>query len=68
MFTIDETAPVVVRLSTTIDAPLERVWDLHTDIDDAVRGAGPHDPPRSPGAAPPSAPRSPSSARPCATP
>ncbi|MER5535958.1 SRPBCC family protein [Streptomyces mirabilis] len=33
MFTIDETAPVVVRLSTTIDAPLERVWALHTDID-----------------------------------
>lgn len=33
MFTIDETAPVIVRLSTVIDAPLERVWDLHTDID-----------------------------------
>ncbi|QIY94789.1 SRPBCC family protein [Streptomyces sp. S1D4-11] len=33
MFTIDETAPVIVRLSTTIDAPLERVWTLHTDID-----------------------------------
>lgn len=33
MFTIDETAPVIVRLSTAIDAPLERVWALHTDID-----------------------------------
>jgi len=33
MFTIDETAPVIVRLSTVIDAPLERVWALHTDID-----------------------------------
>lgn len=32
MFTIDETAPVIVRLSTVIDAPLERVWALHTDI------------------------------------
>ncbi|MEU6986727.1 SRPBCC family protein [Streptomyces sp. NPDC046324] len=33
MFTIDETAPVIVRLSTVIDAPLERVWALHTGID-----------------------------------
>jgi uncharacterized protein YndB with AHSA1/START domain len=33
MFTIDDTAPVIVRLSTVIDAPLERVWALHTDID-----------------------------------
>ncbi|MET7482286.1 SRPBCC family protein [Streptomyces sp. NPDC005538] len=33
MFTIDESAPVIVRLSTVIDAPLERVWALHTDID-----------------------------------
>ncbi|AWZ08327.1 MULTISPECIES: SRPBCC family protein [unclassified Streptomyces] len=33
MFTIDETAPVIVRLSTLIDAPLERVWALHADID-----------------------------------
>ncbi|MEW2490806.1 DHA2 family efflux MFS transporter permease subunit [Streptomyces sp. NPDC048411] len=33
MFTIDATAPVIVRLSTVIDAPLERVWTLHTDID-----------------------------------
>ncbi|MFB7176431.1 SRPBCC family protein [Streptomyces sp. NPDC056257] len=33
MFTIDETAPAIVRLSTVIDAPLERVWALHTDID-----------------------------------
>lgn len=32
MFTIDETAPVIVRLSTVIDAPLERIWALHTDI------------------------------------
>ncbi|AQZ61574.1 hypothetical protein BKM31_08890 [[Actinomadura] parvosata subsp. kistnae] len=33
MRTIDETAPVIVRLSTTIDAPIERVWALHTGID-----------------------------------
>ncbi|MEV1177285.1 SRPBCC family protein [Nonomuraea sp. NPDC049784] len=33
MHTIDESAPVIVRLSTTIDAPLERVWALHTGID-----------------------------------
>jgi uncharacterized protein YndB with AHSA1/START domain len=33
MFTIDETAPVVVRLSTVIDAPLARIWALHTAID-----------------------------------
>ncbi|WP_042381787.1 SRPBCC family protein [Streptacidiphilus melanogenes] len=33
MFTIDETAPVIVRLSTVIDAPLDRVWAVHTDID-----------------------------------
>ncbi|MER5784131.1 SRPBCC family protein [Streptomyces mobaraensis] len=33
MFTIDATAPVTVRLSTLIDAPLERVWALHADID-----------------------------------
>ncbi|MGW5329722.1 SRPBCC family protein [Streptomyces sp. NPDC004014] len=33
MRTIDESAPVVVRLSTVIDAPLETVWNLHTDID-----------------------------------
>ncbi|MGW6982220.1 SRPBCC family protein [Streptomyces sp. NPDC054932] len=32
MVTIDETAPVIVRLSTVIDAPLARVWELHTDI------------------------------------
>ncbi|MBN0048550.1 SRPBCC family protein [Streptomyces actuosus] len=32
MVTIDETAPVVVRLSTAIAAPLATVWDLHTDI------------------------------------
>ncbi|MFF8861247.1 SRPBCC family protein [Streptomyces sp. NPDC015139] len=32
MVTIDENAPVVVRLSTTIDAPLATVWQLHTDI------------------------------------
>ncbi|MGW7104295.1 SRPBCC family protein [Streptomyces sp. NPDC054838] len=32
MFTIDESAPAVVRLSTVIEAPLERVWALHTDI------------------------------------
>lgn len=33
MFTIDETAPVIVRLSTVIDAPMETVWALHTDVD-----------------------------------
>lgn len=35
MFTpesIDTTAPVIVRHDVTINAPLERVWDLHTDI------------------------------------
>ncbi|KUN09349.1 Shy6-polyketide cyclase [Streptomyces yokosukanensis] len=32
MITIDETAPVVIRLSTVIDAPLATVWELHTDI------------------------------------
>ncbi|MFD6972497.1 SRPBCC family protein [Streptomyces sp. NPDC059979] len=32
MFTIDENAPVLARLSTVIDAPLETVWQLHTDI------------------------------------
>ncbi|MFG2846495.1 SRPBCC family protein [Kitasatospora sp. NPDC048296] len=32
MITIDETAPVTVRLSTVIDAPLATVWELHTDI------------------------------------
>ncbi len=32
MFTIDENAPVIARLSTVIDAPLETVWQLHTDI------------------------------------
>ncbi|KDN81671.1 SRPBCC family protein [Kitasatospora cheerisanensis] len=34
MRTIDENAPVVVRLSTEIDAPLETVWALHTAIGD----------------------------------
>ncbi|MFJ3231217.1 SRPBCC family protein [Streptomyces sp. NPDC086787] len=32
MITIDETAPVVVRLSTVIDAPLATVWEAHTNI------------------------------------
>ncbi|ANP51360.1 uncharacterized protein YndB with AHSA1/START domain [Streptomyces griseochromogenes] len=32
MVTIDEIAPVIVRLSTVIDAPLSTVWGLHTDI------------------------------------
>ncbi|WP_371619493.1 SRPBCC family protein [Streptomyces sp. NBC_00454] len=32
MITIDENAPVIVRLSTVIDAPLTTVWALHTDI------------------------------------
>ncbi|MEV4166271.1 SRPBCC family protein [Nonomuraea dietziae] len=30
--TIDTAAAVVVRLDTVIDAPLSRVWDLHTDV------------------------------------
>ncbi|WP_052398031.1 SRPBCC family protein [Streptomyces sp. NRRL F-5123] len=29
---IDENAPVIVRVSTTVNAPLALVWDLHTDI------------------------------------
>ncbi|GAA2291637.1 hypothetical protein GCM10010149_43780 [Nonomuraea roseoviolacea subsp. roseoviolacea] len=29
---VDHTAPVVVRLDTEIDAPLQKVWDLHTDV------------------------------------
>ncbi|MFJ1704962.1 SRPBCC family protein [Kitasatospora sp. NPDC088346] len=33
MVTIDETAPAVVRLSTRIEAPLDTVWALHTDIE-----------------------------------
>jgi len=42
MFTIDETAPVVVRLSTTIDAPLlpgaSFTWKTHgLDITSTVR-------------------------------
>ncbi|MGZ9928933.1 SRPBCC family protein [Streptomyces sp. NC-S4] len=32
MVTIDETAPVIVRLNTLIDAPLATVWELHTDV------------------------------------
>ncbi|CAM5649828.1 Putative multidrug resistance protein MdtD [Streptomyces avidinii] len=32
MTSIDETAPVIVRLSATIDAPLATVWALHTDV------------------------------------
>ncbi|WP_432590261.1 SRPBCC family protein [Streptomyces sp. HD1123-B1] len=32
MTTIDETAPVIIRLDTVIDAPLATVWELHTDI------------------------------------
>ncbi|MFI6740185.1 SRPBCC family protein [Nonomuraea sp. NPDC050451] len=30
--TIDNAAPVVVRLDIEIDAPLQKVWDLHTDV------------------------------------
>ncbi|MFF4852109.1 SRPBCC family protein [Streptomyces sp. NPDC001194] len=30
--TVDETAPVIVRLNTVIDAPPATVWGLHTDI------------------------------------
>jgi uncharacterized protein YndB with AHSA1/START domain len=29
---IDTEAAVVVRLDTTIDAPIERIWSLHTDV------------------------------------
>lgn len=29
---IDRTAPVIVELHTTIAAPLEKVWNLHTNI------------------------------------
>lgn len=29
---IDTAAAIVVRRGTKIDAPLERVWDLHTDV------------------------------------
>ena len=29
---IDENAPAIVRVSTTVNAPLATVWDLHTDI------------------------------------
>lgn len=29
---IDRTAPAVVELSTTVKAPLDRLWALHTDI------------------------------------
>ncbi|WP_225858878.1 SRPBCC family protein [Streptomyces albicerus] len=32
LHTVDEDAPVVVRLSTVVDAPLATVWALHTDI------------------------------------
>ncbi|MCK8433566.1 Shy6-polyketide cyclase [Streptomyces sp. D2-8] len=32
MHTIDSTAPVVVSLTTLIDAPAAGVWSLHTDI------------------------------------
>ncbi|MER5410070.1 SRPBCC family protein [Streptomyces sp. NPDC002769] len=32
MVTIDETAPVIVRLSINVRAPLATVWGLHTDI------------------------------------
>ncbi|MFD9458295.1 SRPBCC family protein [Streptomyces sp. NPDC059985] len=31
--TIDTTAPVVVSLTTTIDAAPATVWELHTDVD-----------------------------------
>ncbi|GIH63808.1 SRPBCC family protein [Microbispora siamensis] len=30
---IDRNAPVVVELETTVHAPIEKVWRLHTDID-----------------------------------
>ncbi|MFJ8039858.1 SRPBCC family protein [Kitasatospora sp. NPDC096147] len=29
---IDRTAPAVVELSTTVRAPLARLWELHTDV------------------------------------
>ncbi|MEE1822029.1 SRPBCC family protein [Streptomyces sp. BE20] len=31
--TIDTTAPVIVRLAVTVDAPPATVWAVHTDID-----------------------------------
>ncbi|MED7952586.1 SRPBCC family protein [Streptomyces sp. BE20] len=34
MHAIDTTAPVVVSLTRTIDASLDTVWSLHTDLDD----------------------------------
>ncbi|MFF9978001.1 SRPBCC family protein [Streptomyces erythrochromogenes] len=34
MHTIDTTAPVVVGLTTQIDAPLATVWSVHTDVED----------------------------------
>ncbi|MFE7185342.1 SRPBCC family protein [Streptomyces erythrochromogenes] len=33
MHTIDTTAPVVVGLTTQIDAPLATVWSVHTDVE-----------------------------------
>lgn len=30
---IDRNAPVIVELETTVHAPIEKVWRLHTDID-----------------------------------
>lgn len=30
---INESAPVIVRHSITIEAPIERVWELHTNVD-----------------------------------
>lgn len=47
---IDASAPVVVRREIAIDAPLQRVWQLHTDVPSwprwqpditAARAAGP---------------------------
>jgi uncharacterized protein YndB with AHSA1/START domain len=32
MITIDEDAPVIVRPSAEIDAPIATLWELHTDI------------------------------------
>jgi uncharacterized protein YndB with AHSA1/START domain len=31
-FDIDRSAPVIVRQEVTIDAPVERLWRLHTDV------------------------------------
>jgi uncharacterized protein YndB with AHSA1/START domain len=34
MMDIDRTAPVIAKHEIAIDAPLETIWRIHTDIDD----------------------------------